>query len=87
MDELIQQLRNFLGTPAITLDEPVTVFQIVKLVAILATSLLLAGFLRRWFRRLFIRLKMSQSLANRLLALLFLIIIIVGGTFGVYSHL
>ena len=82
MDELIQQLRNFLETPAITLDEPVTVFQIVKIVGIVATSLLLGGFLRRWFRRLFIRLKMPQNLANRLLALLFLIVIIVGGTLG-----
>lgn len=80
MDELIQQLRTFLETPVITIDEPVTVVQVVKLVAILAASLLLAGLLRRWFRRLFIRLKMPQNLTNRLLALLFLIIIVVGGT-------
>ena len=80
MDELIQQLRNFFETPAITLDEPVKVIQIVKLVAILGTSLLLAGFLRRWFRHLFIRLKTPQNVANRLLAVLFLIILIVGGT-------
>lgn len=80
MDELIQQLRTFLETPIITIDEPVTVVQVVKLVAVLATSLLLAGLLRRWFRRLFIRLKMPQNLTNRLLALLFLIIIVVGGT-------
>ena len=79
MDELIQQLLNLLEMPAITLDEPVKVIQIVKLAAILGASLLLAGFLRRWFRRLFIRLKMPQNVANRLLALLFLIIVIVGG--------
>ena len=80
MDELIQQLRNLLEVPIITLDEPVKVVQVVKLVAILAASLLLAGFLRRWFRHLFFRLKMPQNLANRLLALLFLIVIVVGGT-------
>ena len=80
MNELIQQLFDLLETPAITLDEPVKVIQIVKLVAILGASLLLAGFLRRWFRRLFRRLNISQNLESRLLALLFLIVVIVGST-------
>ena len=80
MEEWIQQVRVLLEAPVITLDEPVQVIQIIKLVTILAISLLLAGSLRRWCRRLFIRLKMPQNVVNRLLAVLFLIIIIVGGT-------
>ena len=80
MDELIQQLRNFLETPLIDQDDPITVIQIVLFIGIMAVSLLLAGFLRRWFRRLFIRLKITQNLGGRLLALLFIIVIIVGGT-------
>ena len=80
MEELIQQLRNFLETPVIDQDDPITVIQIILFIGIMAVSLLLAGFLRRWFRRLFIRLKIPQNLEGRLLALLFLIVIIVGGT-------
>ena len=80
MDELIQQLRNFLQTPVIDQDDPITVIQIVLFIGIMAGSLLLAGFLRRWLRRLFIRLKMTQNITGRLLALLFLIVIIIGGT-------
>ena len=80
MEELIQQLRNFLETPVIDQDDPITVIQIVLFIGIMAVSLLLAGFLRRWFRRLFTRLKITQNLEGRLLALLFLIVIIVGGT-------
>jgi len=38
----------------------------------------LTGFLRWWFRRLFSGIKMSQDIENRLLALLFLIVMIVG---------
>ena len=80
MDGLIQQLRDLLETPIITLDDPVKVVQMVVLIGILAVSLLFAGLLRLWFRRLFSRLKISQSLEGRLLAFLFLIIIVVGGT-------
>ena len=80
MDAFVQQLRNVLETPVITLDDPVKVSQIAILIATLAVSFLFAGFLRRWLRSLFIRVKMPQPLANRLLALLFLIVIIVGST-------
>ena len=37
-----------------------------------------AGYLHRWFRSLFDRLRLPQDLANRLLALLFLIVMVVG---------
>ena len=80
MDAFVQQLRNVLETPVITLDDPVKVSQIAILIATLAVSFLFAGFLRRWLRSLFLRVKMPQPLANRLLALLFLIVIIVGST-------
>ena len=64
---------------ALTLgDEPVKAGQIALLIGILAVSLILAGFLRRWFRRLFIRFRMPEKLTNRLLALLFLIVLIFG---------
>ena len=80
MDAFVQQLRNLLETPVITLDDPVKVSQIAIVIATLAVSFLFAGFLRRWLRSLFIRVKTPQPLANRLLALLFLIVIIVGST-------
>ena len=80
MDEWIQRLENLLEFPVIPLDDPIRVSQITLLIATLAVSFLFAGFLRRWFRSLFIRVKMPQPLANRLLALLFLIVIIVGST-------
>ncbi len=78
MDELIRQLDGFLNRTVITLDEAVKVWQIVVLVAILAAALVIAGYLRRWFRRIFNRLKISQNIENRLLAILFLIVMIVG---------
>ena len=80
MDELIQQFLDLLQTRVITLgEEPVRVIQIVWLIAILAATVTIAGFLRRWFRRLFNRFGMPQHLSNRLLALLFLIVLIFGG--------
>ena len=79
MDELIQRFLDLLQTRVITLgEEPVKVIQVVWLIATLAVILIIAGFLRRWFRRLFDRLGMPQSLSNRLLALLFLVILIFG---------
>ena len=79
MDALIQQFSDLLNKEVIDLgDEPVKVWKIALLLGILAVTLILAGFLRRWCRRLFIRLKMSENLANRLLACLFLIILIFG---------
>jgi len=79
MDALIQQFLELLAREVITLgDEPVEVSQIALLIGILAASLIFAGFLRQRFRRLFIRFRMPEKLANRLLALLFLIILIFG---------
>ena len=79
MDELIQQFRELLEQEVITLgDEPVKVSQFVLLISILVVSLVIAGFLRRWFRRLFIQFRMSENLTNRLLAFLFLIVLISG---------
>ena len=79
MNVLIQQFLELLEKRVITLgDEPVKVIQIVLLIGILAVSLIIAGFLRRWFRRLFNRFRMSENLTNRLLAFLFLIVLIFG---------
>lgn len=82
MDEWIQRLGDLLETPIITSDDPVKVSQIVLLVVTLMVSLALAGILRSWFRRLFHRLRISQDLAGRLLAFLFLIIMVVGTILG-----
>lgn len=79
MNALIQQFLELLEKRVITLgDEPVKVIQIVLLIGILAVSVIIAGFLRRWFRRLFNRFRMSENLTNRSLAFLFLIILIFG---------
>ena len=82
MDELIQQFRDLLETSVITLDDPVKVGQIVLLVVILAVSFVLAGFLRWWFRRLFNRLRIGGDLEGRLLAFLFLTVMIAGTILG-----
>ena len=79
MNELIQHIRDFVETPVNILGEPIQVFQIVSLILALTATLLVAGSLHRWFRHLFNRLRMPQDIQNRLLALLFLIIMIVGG--------
>ena len=79
MDELIQQFLDLLQTRVITLgEEPVQVIQIVLLIGTLAAALVIGGFLRRWFRRLFNRFRMPETLSNRLLAILFLIVLIFG---------
>ena len=78
MDELIRQLNGLLKHRVITLDADVKVWQIVVFVVILAVSLIVAGYIRRWFRRIFHRLKIQQNNANRLLAILFLIVMVVG---------
>ncbi len=78
MDELIRQLNGLLKHRVITLDADVKVWQIVVFVAILVVSLIVAGYIRRWFRRIFDRLKIQQNNANRLLAILFLIVMVVG---------
>ena len=79
MNEFVQQLRELFEKPVITLgDEPVQVIQIALLIGILAISVVMAGLLRRWSRRLFNRLRMPENLTNRLLACLFLIVLILG---------
>lgn len=78
MGELIQQLEEFLGKTAITLETGVTFGQIILLIGVVVVSFFIAGFLRRWFRRLFNRLRIQENIQNRLLAILFLIVIIVG---------
>ena len=62
MDELIRQFLDLLQTRIITLgEEPVKVIQIVLLIGTLAAALIIGGFLRRWFRRLFIRFRMPED--------------------------
>ena len=78
MNELIKQLGILLDKSVITLDNEVKVWQIVVFVAILIASVVIAGYLRRWGRRLFDRLKITENNANRLLAILFLIVLVVG---------
>ena len=82
MDELIQEIKDIFDITVITLDDEVKAGQIVLLVATLTVSLALAGLLRRWFRSLFKRLNIPQDLEGRLLAFLFLIIMIVGTVLG-----
>lgn len=78
MNELIQHIRDLVETPVNILGEPIQVFQIVSLILTVTATLLVAGSLHRWFRRLFNRLRIPKDIQNRLLALLFLIIVIVG---------
>ena len=79
MNALMAQVLDLLQTRVITLgEEPVRVIQIVGLIGTLAATLTIASFLRRWFRRLFNRLRIPQTLINRLLALLFLVVLIFG---------
>ncbi|MDE0313490.1 MAG: mechanosensitive ion channel [Candidatus Poribacteria bacterium] len=82
MGELFQRFEDFLNRPAITLDETVKILQIVKFVGFLVVSLLIAGLLRRWLRRLFTRLKMAENIEDRLLAVLFLIVMIIAISFA-----
>ena len=79
MSEWIQRLRDVLDTSVITLNqEPINILQIAVFSGTLAVALIVAGFLRWWFSRFFNRLKMHENIQNRLLALLFLVVIILG---------
>jgi len=78
MKELWDQIKEFLNTQVIKLEDPVTVGQIIKLVGVLTVSFIIAEFLRRWCRRLFNRLKVADTIQNRLIAILFLIVMIIG---------
>ena len=83
MSEWIQQLRDVLDTTVITLNkEPISLLQIAVFSGTIAVSLAVAGFARRWFSRFFNRLKISENIQNRLLALLFLIVVILGINFA-----
>lgn len=78
MSEWIQRLQDILNTSVITLEEPIKVIQLVTLIGTLAGFLLVARFLRWWFRRFFYRLRVPENIENRFLAILFLIVVIVG---------
>lgn len=82
MDKLIQQTRDLLETTVITLDDPIKTKQIVLLIVTLAISMTVAGFLRWWFRRLFQGRDAREKFEGRLLASLFLIVMIVGTILG-----
>ena len=76
---MVQQFLDLLRTRVITLgEEPVQVVQVIGLIGILAMTLVIAGLLRRWVRRLFNQFRMQEPLKNRLLALIFLIVLISG---------
>ena len=74
----MDQFTDFLQNSINILGEEITVEQIFKFILTLIVMLIGAGYLHRWFRRLFNRLRLPQDLANRLLALLFLIVTVVG---------
>ncbi len=74
----MDQITDFLQNSINILGDEITVEQIFRLILTLIVMLIGAGYLHRWFRRLFNRLRLSQDLANRLLALLFLIVMVVG---------
>lgn len=74
----MDQLADFFQNSINILGEEIKVKQIFAFILTLIVMLIGAGYLHRWFRRLFNRLRLPQGLANRLLALLFLIVMVVG---------
>ena len=78
MDDIWNPITEFLKKPVITLDDPVYWGNILTLFGFLAVWLFLAGIIRRWLRRLFVRLKMPEDTINRTLAILFLILLLIG---------
>lgn len=78
MHELFQQIKGFLGKTALTLDNEVKVWQIIAFIGTLILTIVIGGFLRRWIRKFLKRLKMPEKIENRMIAILFLIILIVG---------
>ena len=78
MDEFWQDIINFLDKPAIRLDEPVTYWHILRVFGFLTVWLFLTGLTRRWLRRLFVRMRMSEDIINRTLAIFFLIMLFIG---------
>ena len=78
MNELWSRIQQFLDTEAVKLDDPVSVGQIISLVGVLIASFIIAEFLRRWLRRLFNGLNINDNIQNRLVAIFFLIVMIIG---------
>lgn len=78
MQELLQDIWIFLDSKALTLDDEVKVWQIIAFIGILALSLIIGEVLRRWLRSFLNRLKISQNIKNRIIAILFLIVLIIG---------
>lgn len=78
MSEFRDWIADIFTRTAINLDNEVKVWQIVVVVGILAIWLFAAELLRRWFRRISTRLKIKQNIESRIIAVLFLIIMIIG---------
>lgn len=78
MDQLIEQITGFLENSINILGEEITVQQIATFILTLIAVLIGTGYLHRWFRRFFNRVRIPQDLTNRLLALLLLIVMVVG---------
>lgn len=78
MGELLNRIVDFLDNPAIRLEQDVTFGQLFLLIGVLIVTFIIAVFLRRWFRHLLNRLKIQEYIQNRLIAILFLIVMIVG---------
>ncbi len=80
MNEEFQNFIRILNhTEILTLNgEPLTLFEVVVFVLTLGCFLVGAHFLRKWLARLFNRLRMPQNTQNRLLAISFLIVMVMG---------
>ncbi|RKU23864.1 hypothetical protein C6499_17715 [Candidatus Poribacteria bacterium] len=74
----MDQLADFFQNSINILGEEIKVKQIFAFILTLIVTLIGAGYLHRWSRRLFNRVRIPQGLANRLLALLFLIVMVIG---------
>ncbi|RKU27397.1 hypothetical protein C6497_11665 [Candidatus Poribacteria bacterium] len=82
MENLLSQISEILSKTVLTLDEEVKVEQIVRLVGFVAVWLFGIAVFRRWFRRVFSKLKIADNLKNRIIAILFLITLILGISFA-----
>ncbi len=78
MNDLFEQIEEFLKKTAIRLEKDVTYGQILKLIGVLVISFFVAEFLRRWLRKLFNRLRLQDHIQNRILAIMFLIVMVIG---------
>ena len=78
MDNIWDRIIEFLSEPAITLDNPVSWGHIFALFGFLTVWLFLVGVSRSWLRRFFVRLGMSDDNIKRILAILFLILLLIG---------